>query len=121
MITGVCIIKKATVSTHAGDGRYCLEPFFVPKANAEVGDTIEGNDGYILVHVQDLRVKGEETTWLEILDAEDLAAGPVAAIDLQELIPPGLHGHWSDTQLGPTDNELNLPAEGWVNNIRYNL
>lgn len=98
-----------------------MEPFFVPKADAEVGDTFDGKNGYIIVHVQDLRVEGEQTTWLEILDAEQLAAGPVAAINLQELIPPGLHGYWTDVQLGPTENELKLPAEGWMNDIKLNL
>ena len=104
---------------YPGDGRYCGEPYFVPKPGAEVGDTFSGDDGYILVHVQDLREHGRERTCLEMLDASDIAAGPLAAIDLQELVPPGLHGYWDEgVYLGPTENEAELP---WESDIRFSL
>lgn len=94
---------------------------FVPKPGATTEDTFTGNEGYILVHVNDLREVGREKTCLEILDASDIAAGPLASIDMQELIPPGLHGFWTEESLGPTESEARLPAEGWENDIRFNL
>jgi carotenoid cleavage dioxygenase-like enzyme len=98
--------------------RYCGEPVFAPKTHAaEASETFIGDDGYILVEVTDLSQEGRETTLLEILDASDIAAGPVAAIDLQELVPPGLHGSWTDAYLGPTPNET-LPMQ---NDIRYSM
>ena len=54
-----------------------------------------------------------------MLDAADIRAGPLAAIDLQELVPPGLHGYWDEgVCLGPTENETDLP---WENDIRVSL
>lgn len=106
-------------SERAGNGRYCQEPIFVPKADAReaTSQVFDGNDGYILVNVTDLRVPGHETTCLEILDAADLQAGPLAVIDLGELVPPGLHGSWTDNYLAQTEHE-SLP---WQNDIRSSL
>ena len=88
------------------------------KPGAAVRGAFTGDDGYILVHVQDLREEGGERTWLEVLDAADIGAGPLTAIDLQELVPPGLHGYWvDDAYLGPTPNET-IPMK---NDIRYHL
>jgi carotenoid cleavage dioxygenase len=35
-----------------------------------------------------------ESTALEILDAQDMAAPPVATIRLPHRVPPGIHGAW---------------------------
>jgi carotenoid cleavage dioxygenase-like enzyme len=95
----------------AGDKRYCMEPIFVPKTgtSAAVGD-VDYNEGYILVNVNDFQVPGQERTCLEILDAADIAAGPVATIDLEELLAPGLHGSWTARYFGLLTDEQ-LPFE----------
>lgn len=37
-------------------------------------------------------------TDLVVVDAERVAAGPVATVHLRHLVPFGLHGSWSDEQ-----------------------
>jgi all-trans-8'-apo-beta-carotenal 15,15'-oxygenase len=111
-----CTCKKAEHCTSAGEGRYCAEPMFVPKQGAK-GGYFDGNEGYILVNVTDVREPGRETTSLEILDAAKLEDGPLAVIDLKELLPPGLHGSWTETYFGQTEDEM-IP---WQNDIRQSL
>ena len=55
------------------------------------------DDGWVLVVVNDA---GADTSVLHMFDARDggIAAGPVASVELEDHLPPGLHGYWS-TQL----------------------
>jgi carotenoid cleavage dioxygenase len=48
-------------------------------------------DGWLLVFATD---KATETTDLCILDARDLAGGPVARVHLPQRVPSGFHGNW---------------------------
>lgn len=100
----------------AGDYRYCGEAIFVPKAAAGDAATPE-TGGYLLVLVNDLRPGLPNTTWLEVLDADDIGAGPIAAIDVGDPLAPGLHGFWTDRVLCAAEGE-ELP---WENDIRSNF
>ncbi|KAI8470373.1 MAG: carotenoid oxygenase [Monoraphidium minutum] len=81
-------------------GPRCIvnEPIFVPRQGATAED-----DGYVLVTVHNAATgKGD----LAILDARQLAAGPVATIHLPHLLPAGLHGSFSPEvfhEAGPAD------------------
>ncbi len=48
-------------------------------------------DAWLLVHATDL---AEQTTDLCIVDARDLAGGPVARVHLPRRVPAGFHGNW---------------------------
>ncbi|NGO70150.1 carotenoid oxygenase family protein [Streptomyces boncukensis] len=69
-----------------GPDRMPGEAVFVPAA----GGTAE-DDGYLLTIVSDLRADASQ---LLVLDAGDLAAAPVAAVELPRRVPAGIHGHW---------------------------
>ena len=68
-----------------GEGISCGEPAFVPRAGGAEGD------GYILTLLFD---KTANTSDLAILDARQLAAGPIARVKLPHRVPGGLHGAW---------------------------
>mmetsp|Transcript_35773 Transcript_35773/g.80558 ORF Transcript_35773/g.80558 Transcript_35773/m.80558 type:complete len:601 (+) Transcript_35773:92-1894(+) len=84
--------------------QFCGEPCFArrqsqpdasPEAQAE-------DDGYILTYVVD----GEaSSTDLVVLDASDLAKGPVARLPLGTNLPHGLHGSFAE-DITPTVDEL---------------
>ena len=38
---------------------------------------------------------GDDTSKLHIFDAKDISVGPVATVELEDHLPPGLHGMWS--------------------------
>jgi carotenoid cleavage dioxygenase-like enzyme len=67
-------------------GDYCSEPVFVERhAGAPEGD------GWLLAVVW----RGKENrSDLAVLDATDLAAGPVALAHLSHRVPAGFHGNW---------------------------
>ena len=69
-----------------GEGRVAGSPLFVPRGEAE-------DDGYILTAVYDT---GRGETDLVVLDAADLAAGPLATIALGQHVPPLFHGTWTN-------------------------
>lgn len=71
----------------------------------------------MLTLVSDIRPGCERTTWLEVLDAADISAGPLAAIDIGDALPPGLHGSWTDRVLRAEEGE----AVPWQNDIRANF
>lgn len=62
------------------------EAVFVPRP----GGTDE-DDGWLLAYTYDAANDASE---LLVLDAADLAAGPVAAVVLPQRVPAGLHGTW---------------------------
>ncbi|MDZ4828349.1 MAG: carotenoid oxygenase family protein, partial [Actinomycetota bacterium] len=62
------------------------EPTFVPASDATQGD-----DGWVTTFVHDA---GTDTSYMVILDATDMAADPVAEVQLPRRIPTGFHGSW---------------------------
>lgn len=69
-----------------GDGRWGSETPFAQRA----GGTGE-DDGYLVSFVQDEREGRSEVV---ILDAQDLAAGPVGRVLLPQRVPIGFHATW---------------------------
>ena len=71
---------------HFGPGRVPGEFVFVPRH----ADAPEG-EGWVMGYVIDT---ASDTTELVILDAQDMAAAPVARVHIPHRIPPGFHGNW---------------------------
>lgn len=87
-------LERGVRNVHAfGPGRIAGEFVFVPRSPGA-----EEDDGWLMGFVIDADGGG---TALEILDASDFAADPVATIRVPHRIPPGIHGAWLETdQLG---------------------
>ena len=78
-----------------GPGRGAGEPVFVGRDGATAED-----DGWLITFVHDVPAEKAE---LVVLDAQDLARGPVARVLLPQRIPYGFHGNWvSDRSVPPT-------------------
>ena len=86
-------LASGTVQEHSfGAGRAPTEPTFVP-----AGDGAAEDEGYVLTYVYDA---GTDSSALEILDASNFAASPVATVKLPRRVPFGAHGGWvADTEL----------------------
>ena len=69
-----------------GGGCFTNEPIFVPRAD----DAAEG-DGFLLANVYD---ENRKASHLVILDAQNVAAGPLATAYLDHRVPFGFHGNW---------------------------
>ncbi|MBA3906708.1 MAG: carotenoid oxygenase family protein [Pseudonocardiales bacterium] len=69
-----------------GPGRFGSEAPFAPR-DGSIGD----DDGYLVSFVTDERDGRSE---VEILDASDIAAGPVARVLLPQRVPLGFHATW---------------------------
>jgi carotenoid cleavage dioxygenase len=67
-------------------GRHFMEPVFVPRAGSAAEDA-----GWLLSYVYDAASNSSEVV---ILPADDLAAGPVASVQLPRRVPFGFHGNW---------------------------
>jgi carotenoid cleavage dioxygenase-like enzyme len=67
-----------------GPARHGGEALFVPEGTNE-------GDGWVIVYVYDAR---SDASTLAILDATDVAAGPVAEITLPQRVPYGFHATW---------------------------
>lgn len=63
------------------------EPAFAPRVGA-----VEEDDGYVIVFVTDA---AEGTSEVQVLNARDFEAGPVARIPLPARVPAGFHGTWA--------------------------
>lgn len=77
-----------------GPGRGAGEAVFVARENATAED-----DGWLMafVHAHDA-----SSASFVVLDAQDLARGPVAEVSLPQAIPYGFHGNWvSDRSVPP--------------------
>ena len=84
-------LDRGSSQTHGvGPGRIPGEFVFVPRAPAAAED-----DGWLLGFV--IEADDEGGAALEILDARDIAAPPVATVRLPHRIPPGIHGAWLPT------------------------
>ena len=81
-------LEQGAKTVHAfGPGRIAGEFVFTPR-----GPEAAEDDGWLMGFVNEADGK---TTALEILEARDIAAPPVATIRLPHRIPPGIHGAWS--------------------------
>lgn len=69
-------------------GEYCAtnEPVFVPKS-----ETAAEGEGFLLANVYDAN---RQASHLVVLDAENLADGPLAKAYLDHRVPFGFHGNW---------------------------
>ncbi len=81
-----------------GPGRFGSEAPFAPR-DGSTGD----DDGYLVSFVTDERDGRSE---VEILDASDISAGPVARVRLPQRVPLGFHATWVRT------DQLRRPTEG---------
>ena len=77
---------QTTITFDYGDNRFGGEAVFAPKIGAKAED-----DGYLICFVQD-ETKGQSECL--ILDAQDLAAGPIATILVPYRVPYGFHAGW---------------------------
>ena len=69
-----------------GVGCATNEPIFVPRAD----DAAEG-DGFLLANVYD---DNRKASHLVVLDAQNVADGPIATAYLDHRVPFGFHGNW---------------------------
>ncbi|MFZ9481986.1 MAG: carotenoid oxygenase family protein [Ilumatobacteraceae bacterium] len=76
-----------------GPGRGAGEPVFVSRPDATAED-----DGWLVTLVHDVP---RETAELVVIDAQDLAAGPVARVLLPQRVPYGFHGNWVSDRSTP--------------------
>lgn len=77
------------------------EPVFAPRVGA-LPDGPE-DDGYLLVPIID--GEREQKSSVVVLRADDVSAGPVATLELDTFLPPGLHGVFVP-ELVPTKEEI---------------
>lgn len=81
-------LQNGAKALHAfGPGRIAGEFVFTPRKPDAAED-----DGWLVGFVNEADGK---TTALEILDARDFAAPPVATVRIPHHVPPGIHGAWS--------------------------
>lgn len=70
-----------------GEGRYGSEPGFAPR----IGGSDE-DDGYVVSIIMDVKA---DTSEFVMLDAKNIAAGPVCRVMLPERISSGTHSTWA--------------------------
>ena len=98
------LASGATQRHEFGEGRYGSEPQVARKLGARAED-----DGYLLSFVADMNTgKGE----CVIMDASDLARGPVARVMLPVFVPIGTHACWveGDRIAGENRDPAMLPS-----------
>lgn len=89
----------ARIDTHTGavdihdfgQGHYCTEPVFVPKANFHYQPESADEPGWVLTLIYSAKTK---ISSLAILEADHLGKGPIAFVDLRHHVPMSLHGSW---------------------------
>ncbi len=89
----------ASQSYEFGPGRFASESPFAPRIGATAED-----DGYLVSFVADLN---SDTSECVLIDARDIAAGPVCRIRLPERICAGTHSSWANgSDIGMGDNPI---------------
>ena len=82
-------MSAATPQTYLfGEGRFGSESPMAPATGAQAED-----DGYVVSFVTDMNTHSSECV---VLDARNIAAGPVARILLPHAISSGTHACWAD-------------------------
>jgi carotenoid cleavage dioxygenase len=80
-------LDRGNSETHwFGNGRWGSEAPFAPRPEAHAED-----DGYLVSYVYD---EAERRSEVEVLDAAEIAAGPVCRIKLPVRVPIGFHATW---------------------------
>jgi carotenoid cleavage dioxygenase-like enzyme len=79
----------ATQRHDVGDGRFALEPVFVPRSD-DAGE----DEGWVLSYVYDAATDRSDVV---VLAADDFTAEPVATVHLPQRVPFGFHGNWVPT------------------------
>jgi carotenoid cleavage dioxygenase len=87
-----------TTAHDHGAGRGGAEPVFVSRSGAAEEDATDEDDGWIMTVVYDA---AEDRSDVVILDAQDIAADPVATIQLPARVPVGFHGNWVRDSVTP--------------------
>mgnify|MGYP001092091807 CR=1 FL=1 len=87
----------ASTTFEHGPGRFASESTFAPREGASAED-----EGWLVHFVHDRR---EGTSELAVLDARDIAGGPVATVQIPCRVPVGFHAHW-------------VPGEGLTQSLR---
>lgn len=85
-IAHVDLHTRRVVEWQPGGGDYAEEPVFVPRSPGAP----EGN-GWLLSTVYRGAAKCSD---LAVIDARDVAAGPIALVHLSHHVPAGFHGNW---------------------------
>ncbi len=93
-ITRVEMQSGRTQSYDFGPGHYCSEPVFAPGRGATSQDAIDSGEGHLLTEVYD---SWAGRSYLAILQAENLEAGPIAIAHLRHHAPLSFHGFWYPT------------------------
>jgi len=70
---------------------FVMEPIFVPKSTSSSSPSSSETDGYVVGILHNADTKKAE---LCVLDAGNMAAGPLCRIRLPHHIPSNLHGSW---------------------------
>lgn len=83
------VLSGETQEHHFGDDVFISESPMAPRPNATAED-----DGYIVSFVTDMV---EDRSYCAVLDASDVAAGPIAKVILPERISSGTHSCWEPT------------------------
>jgi carotenoid cleavage dioxygenase len=87
---------ERTVLDH-GPGRAAGEPVFIARPGSD--PVAAEDDGWLVTFVHDLPAGSAEFV---VIDARDVAAGPVARVHLPQRVPFGFHGNWvSDHAVPP--------------------
>lgn len=81
--------------------QFAGEPAFAPRAGAS--DSAAEDDGYVLLPLIDGARGGRATVC--VLRADDIAAGPIARVELDTYLPHGLHGAFVP-DLAPSADEI---------------
>lgn len=81
------LIGGESSSYRFGDGRYGSESPFAPRTGATAED-----DGYLVSFITDVPASRSECV---VLDARDIAAGPICRIILPHQISSGTHATWA--------------------------
>lgn len=88
------LVSGTRTEYHHGPGRCAGEAVFVARAEG-----VDEDDGWLLMFVHDA-----DSTDFVVLDAKDLARGPVATVALPQRVPLGFHGNWvSDRSVPPIE------------------
>ena len=92
---------KETTTWMPNEYEFCGEPMFADKKTSESTNTAE-DDGYILSVLYNGKAKESE---MIILDAKNIAAGPIARIPMGMSIPHGLFGCFTSAEEAQWDTE----------------
>jgi all-trans-8'-apo-beta-carotenal 15,15'-oxygenase len=93
--TIVCRVDMRTGATKCydfGAGCYLTEPVFVPLPGRAYQPEDPAEPGFLLVEAYD---SPSRRSYLAVLRADDVGAGPVAMIHLTHHVPFSYHGWWS--------------------------